>query len=100
MGRSTKLWLGPREPAAELLVAISDTTSGQVICRNFDLNAVSGKNADVMLPHFAAQVTKNFVSVIQLDAEVPALERFNRLPLKQDGVVLLFRQTNFPSIAL
>ncbi len=53
-----------------------------------------------MLPHFAAQVTKNFMSIIQLDTEVPAFERFNRLTLKLDGVVLLFRQTNFPSIAL
>ena len=40
------------------------------------------------------------MSIIQLDAEVPTFERFNRLALKQDGVVLLFRQTKFPSIAL
>ena len=53
-----------------------------------------------MFSHFAAQVTKNFMSIIQLDAEVPTFERFNRLALKQEGVVLLFRQTKFPSIAV
>jgi hypothetical protein len=30
---------------------------------------------------------------------VTALERFNRLTFKQDGVILLFRQTIFPSLA-
>ncbi len=40
------------------------------------------------------------MSIIQLDTEVAALKRFNRLTLKEDGVVLLFRQTNFPSIDL
>jgi hypothetical protein len=53
-----------------------------------------------MLAHLAAQVTKNFVSVIQLNSKVTALKRFDSLPLKQDGIVLLFRQTNFPSIAV
>ena len=40
------------------------------------------------------------MAVIQLDAEMTALKRLNRLTLEEDGVVLLFRQTNFPSIAL
>ena len=40
------------------------------------------------------------MSIIQLDTEVAAVKRFNRLTLKEDGVVLLFRQTNFPSIDL
>ena len=40
------------------------------------------------------------MSIIQLDTEVAALKRFNRLTLKEDGVVLLFWQTNFPSIDL
>ena len=84
----------------ELLVTVGDSPSSQVVSRNLYLNAVSGKNANVMFSHFAAQVTKNFMSIIQLDAEVPTFERFNRLALKQDGVVLLFRQTKFPSIAV
>ncbi len=40
------------------------------------------------------------MSVIQLNAEVTAFQRLNRLTLEEDRVVLLFRQTNFPSIAL
>jgi len=52
-----------------------------------------------MLTHFAAQMAKNFVSIVQLDAEVTAFKRFNRLTFEQDGVVLLFRQTIFPSLA-
>jgi hypothetical protein len=52
-----------------------------------------------MLSHLAAQMAKNFMSVIQLDAEVTALERFNRLTFEQDGVILLFRQTIIPSLA-
>ena len=51
-----------------------------------------------MLSHLAAQMTKNFVSIVQLDAEMTAFERFNRLTFEQDGVVLLFRQTIFPSL--
>ena len=81
-----------------LFVAVGDSPSGQVVSRNLDLNAVSGKNTDVMLTHFAAQMAENFVSIVQLDAEVTALERFNRLTFEQDGVVLLFRQTIFPSL--
>jgi len=99
-GRPLTLLKFPKELAAELLVTIGDSPSGQVVSGNLDLNAVSGENANVMFSHFAAQVTKNFMSIIQLDAEVPTLERFNRLALKQDGVVLLFRQTKFPSIAV
>ena len=53
-----------------------------------------------MFLHLAAQMAKNFVSVIQLDTKVTAFKRFNSLSFKQDGVVLLFRQTNFPSIAV
>ena len=82
-----------------LFVAVGDSPSGQVVSRNLDLNAVSGKNTDVMLTHFAAQMAKNFVSIVQLDAEVTAFKRFNRLTFEQDGVVLLFRQTIFPSLA-
>ena len=99
-GRPLTLLKFPKELAAELLVTIGDSPSGQVVSGNLDLNAVSGENANVMFSHFAAQVTKNFMSIIQLDSEVPTFERFNRLALKQDGVVLLFRQTKFPSIAL
>jgi len=82
-----------------LFVAVGDSPSGQVVSRNLDLNAVSGKNTDVMLTHFAAQMAENFVSIVQLDAEVAAFKRFNRLTFEQDGVVLLFRQTIFPSLA-
>ena len=53
-----------------------------------------------MFSHLAAQMAKNFVSVIQLDTKVTALKRFNSLSFEQDGVVLLFRQTSFPSIAV
>lgn len=53
-----------------------------------------------MFSHLAAQMAKNFVSVIQLDTKVTAFKRFNSLSFKQDGVVLLFRQTKFPSIAV
>ena len=52
-----------------------------------------------MFSHLAAQMAKNFVSVIQLDTKVTAFKSFNSLSFKQDGVVLLFRQTNFPSLA-
>ena len=96
----THTWLTRKELDAELLVAVCDPASCQVVSRNFNLNAISGKDANVMLAHLAAQVTKNFVSVIQLNSKVTALKRFDSLPLKQDGIVLLFRQTNFPSIAV
>ena len=56
-----------------LLVAVSNAASSQVVCRNLDLNSVSGKDTDVMLTHLAAQMAKNFVPIVQLDAEVTAL---------------------------
>ena len=84
----------------ELLIAIGDSSSSQVVSGNLYLNPISGKDADMVFSHLAAQVTKNFVSVIQLDTKVTALKRFNSLSFEQDGVVLLFRQTSFPSIAV
>jgi len=41
-------------PELGLLIPISDSPSGEVVSRYFNLNTVSRKNADVVLAHFAA----------------------------------------------
>lgn len=57
---------GSREP---LLVAINDSTSGEIVGAKFNNDFVLGKNADVVLPHFSRDVSQNLVTVSQLNPE-------------------------------
>ena len=93
-GRPLTLLKFPKELAAELLVTIGDSPSGQVVSGNLDLNAVSGENANVMFSHFAAQVTKNFMSIIQLDSEVPPLSASTVLPSSRMASSFCFGKPN------
>jgi hypothetical protein len=47
-------------------VAEGDPAFGEIVRGNLDLHPVTGGDPNEMLPHFAADVRKNFVSVLQL----------------------------------
>src|SRR5688572_16257508 len=51
------------------LVAVDDPPSGQVVRREFDDDSVLGQDADVVLPHLAADVGQDLVTVGQLNPE-------------------------------
>ena len=55
--------------AAFLDVTERDATFVQVVGRQFQGNAITRKNTDVILLHFARCVCYQFVAVIEVDAE-------------------------------
>src|SRR4051812_5960471 len=73
----------------ELLVAVDDASSGQVVRRELDHHAVLGEDPDVVLTHLAADVREDPVPVLQLHAKHRVGERLDDPALDLDGPVLL-----------
>src|SRR5689334_2531189 len=71
------------------LVAVDDATAGQVVRRQLHDHAVLGQDADVVLPHLAADVGEHPVPVLQLDPEHRVGQRLDDATLDLDGPVLL-----------
>src|SRR4051794_4947865 len=72
-----------------LLVPVDDPTAGQVVRRQLDHDSVLRKDADVVLPHLAADVRQDLVTVGELDAEHGVRQRLDNAPLDLDGAFLL-----------
>src|SRR3954451_8176279 len=72
-----------------LLVPVDDPTAGQVVRRQLDHDSVLRKDADVVLPHLAADVRQNAVTVGELDAEHGVRQWLDNAPLDLDGAFLL-----------
>src|SRR5881227_171477 len=72
-----------------LLVPVDDPTAGQVVRRELHDDTVLRKDADVVLPHLAADVRQNAVPVGELDAEHGVRQRLDDAPLDLDGAFLL-----------
>src|SRR3954471_20387886 len=72
-----------------LLVAVDDAAARQVVGRELHDHAVLGEDADVVLPHLAADVGQDLVTVLQLHAEHRVGERLDDPALDLDGPVLL-----------
>ena len=72
-----------------LLVPINDAAPGQVVGRELHYNAVLGQDADVVLPHLAADVGENLVTVLQLNAEHRIGQGFDHATLNLYGTVFL-----------
>ena len=72
---------------AFLLVSIGDTTAGEVVRGELYLDLVARKDADVVHPHLAADVRKNFVTVVQLHAKHGIRQRLHDRALKLDRSV-------------
>src|SRR3954449_8545587 len=86
----------PREACAaeRLLVAVDDATAGQVVGRELHDHAVLGQDADVVLPHLAADVGEHPVPVLQLDPEHRIGQRLDDATLDLDGPVFLRHAVN------
>src|SRR3954451_15484752 len=72
-----------------LLVPVDDPTAGKVVGGELDDDPVLREDADVVLPHFAADVRQNAVAVGELDAEHGVRQRLDHAPLDLDGAFLL-----------
>jgi len=71
------------------LVPVDDPPAGQVVRREFDDNPVLGQDADVVLPHLAADVGQDLVAVGELHPEHGVRERLDHSALDLDGPVFL-----------
>ena len=76
------------ESSRWLLVSIGDSTPGEVVWGQFHLNPVARKNSDVMHSHLAGDVSKDFVSVLQLHSKHCVWQWLNHGSLKNNGVFL------------
>ncbi|OHU38512.1 hypothetical protein BKG80_12205 [Mycobacteroides chelonae] len=72
-----------------LLVPVNDPTAGQVIGRQLHYHSVLRQDADVVLPHLAADMGKYLVSVLQLNAKHRIGQGFDHPALDLDGSVFL-----------
>src|ERR1700751_3444225 len=72
-----------------LLVSVHDAAPGQVVGRQLHHHPVLGQDADVVLPHLAADVGEYLVSVLQLNAEHRIGQGLDHAALDLDGTVLL-----------
>jgi hypothetical protein len=71
-------------------VAIDDARAVEVVWRNLNPYPVSGQDSDPKASHLPGDVTKDNMSVIQLDAEHRIWESFNHFALELN--LLFFSQ--------
>jgi len=71
-----------------LLEAVGDPAAGQVVRRQLDSDAVTGKDPDEVHPELAADVGEHSVAVLQLDGEHRIGERFDDRPFYLDRISL------------
>src|SRR3954465_7344926 len=76
------------------LVAVDDATAREVVGRQLHDHAVLGQDADVVLPHLAADVGEHPVPVLQLDPEPRVGQRLDDATLDLDGPVFLRHAVN------
>ena len=53
----------------DLLVAVGDASSGEIIRSELDLDFVTGKNTDVVAPHLSGDMAQDIVTILELDPE-------------------------------
>src|SRR5687768_13138596 len=80
------------------LVAVDDAPTGEVVGRELHDHAVLRKDADVVLPHLAADVCQDPVAVLELHPEHRVGQRFDHSALDLDGPVLLRHVLRDPSV--
>src|ERR1700731_2360305 len=71
------------------LVPVHDAAPGQVVGRQLHHHPVLGQDADVVLPHLAADVSEHLVAVLQLNAEHRIGQGLDHAALDLYGAVLL-----------
>jgi len=55
--------------AGGLLVTVGDAPAGEIVGSEFDLDLVTGKDADVVHAHLAGDMGKDFVTVFEFHSE-------------------------------
>jgi hypothetical protein len=87
VGRYFPATTARRIPRRDLLVAIDDPATGQVVGAQLNDHAVLREDADVVLTHLARNVGKNSVAVGQLNAEHCVGQSFDYSALNLDDTV-------------
>gem|GEM_PF-2397388 len=82
-----------------LLVPISDTTTGEVIGRQLNLDAITGENADVMHTHFSGNMGQYFVAVFEFHAEHCVRQWLSYRSFQNDRVFFWLRQNNVSCVS-
>ncbi len=65
-----------------LLETIGDSTTVEIIGRQFNCHPIAGKNLDVVHAHLAGDMRQDLVPIFQLDLEHCVGERFDNRSLK------------------
>jgi hypothetical protein len=93
-----KLFAGSRLiPPPLFLVSqtVGDSALGQVVGGEFDFDAISGENFDVVAADFAGDVSKHVEPVVEVNPKHGVGERVCDCPFHFNQI--LFRQGNLPS---
>ena len=93
--RCLRFSAGRAEPGS-LLIAVGNSTAGQVIRGEFNLNPVPRKDSDVVHSHLPRNVRENFVPVLQFDTKHRVFLRFEHCPLEDDCIFLRLGQRKSP----
>lgn len=67
------------------LVSETDPSFRQVVWRHFHLDPVARQNLDVVHPHFAGDVGRDDVTILQFHSEHGVGQRFEDGPVLGDG---------------
>ena len=73
----------------DLLVAINDAASGEVVSAQLNNYFVFWQNTNVVLTHFSRNVCQNFVTISQLNSEHCVRECLNYRPLDLNDAVFV-----------
>src|ERR687889_300351 len=73
-----------------LFVPVDDAPAGQVVRRKLDDDPVLGKDADVVLPHLAADVSQHLVTIRELHPEHGVRQGLDHSAFDLDGSVFLW----------
>jgi hypothetical protein len=75
----------PRWDGWALLESINDATAAEIVRRDLDQDPVTRKNADEILSHLAADMSKHLVLVLQLNPEHGIGQRFHHCGFELNG---------------
>src|SRR3954468_15563187 len=84
----------------DLLVAVDDPATRQVVRRQLHHDPVVREDADVVHTHLAADVCQDLVAVLELDLEHGVRKRLDDSALDLDGTLLLGHASPFESTTL
>ncbi len=68
---------------------VSDSPSCEIVWGKFNSHSITRKNADVIRPHLAGEVTENIVTVIELNGEHCVRESIDHATFNRDGIWIL-----------